>query len=76
MKIKDLKIGDNVAIEIIEALGDHAYVVSLDGQLLRTRCLLNKIPKVGDVVMATVTGVKPLAFKQRVHSDLHLDLKV
>lgn len=75
MGLTELKLGDEVAIEIIESLGDHNYVISIDGDLMRTKCLLNKTPQIGEIISATVTAVKPLAFKQVVYSDLHLDLK-
>ena len=73
--MSELQLGNDVAVEIIEDLGEDAYVVSINGKLLRTRCRLNKKPQIGETIFCRVTAVKPLAFQQIHYSTLSLDLK-
>lgn len=75
MKLSDLKTGQDVAIEVIEDLGNDNYVVSIEGNLLRTSCRLNKKPQIGETILCRVRTVKPLSFHQIHYSSLNLDLK-
>ncbi len=76
MKISDLKVDQDVAIEIIEDLGNDNYIVSIEGRLLRTCCRLNKKPQLGETILCRVRTIKPLSFHQIHYSSLNLDLKV
>lgn len=76
MDSKSLEKGDQVNIEILEKLSDSEWIVSIEGNLLRTKCQLGESPKVGDRIKAKVTTTNPLKFQRISRSEDSLDLKI
>jgi len=57
------QLGDEVLLEILEALPEGRFIVSVDGKLLRTKPILNHIPRAKELIRAKVVSVEPLSFK-------------
>ena len=62
-KIPRLCLGDTVVAEVVEHISSDNYIVSFEGDLLRTRNTSGQSFKVGEHVQLIVTSVEPLGFR-------------
>lgn len=57
------RLGQEVVLEIIEALPEGRFIVSLDGHLIRTKPILIHTPKPKETIRARVVTVNPIGFQ-------------
>lgn len=71
-----LRLNEYIEIEIIEVVSAGAYIVNIDGSLLRVRSLLDSRPKTGDRLRVKVVGLEPLKFQTVRNRNLGFNVEV
>lgn len=70
------RLGEIVTLEIIEALPEGRYIVSIDGKLIRTKPFLAYTPKPNEFIRAKVTSINPLGFQAITNLRIGLNRNV